>query len=72
MSRIRSKDTTLTFGETDNCLSVAQMLCDEFKVEMDIEYSADTDVRTLNFIDKVGTTDVIPMRTRVISMTRKC
>jgi hypothetical protein len=51
-----AKDTTLTFGETDNCLSVAQMLCDEFKVEMDIEYSADTDVRTLNFIDKVGTT----------------
>jgi len=51
-----AEDTTLTFGETDNCLSVAQHLCDEFDVEMDITFNAATGKRVLNFASKVGTT----------------
>ena len=50
-----SDDTTLTFGESDNCLSVAQNLCDEFDVEMSIDYDVKTGIRTLNFAEKVGT-----------------
>lgn len=51
-----TNDVTLTFGDTDNCLAVAQRLCDEFKVEMSVEYNSTSGVRTLNFIEKVGTT----------------
>jgi len=51
-----AEDTTLTFGETDNCLSVAQTLCDEFGVEMDIAFNAATGKRVLNFASKIGTT----------------
>lgn len=51
-----TEDTTLTFGETDNCLAVAQNLCDEFDVEMSIDYNVTTGIRTLNFATKVGTT----------------
>lgn len=31
------EDKTLTFGESDNCLSVLQTLCNEFDVEFEIE-----------------------------------
>lgn len=51
-----AEDVTLTFGESDNCLLVAQTLCSEFDVEMYVEHDAATGIRTLNFVNKVGTT----------------
>ena len=51
-----TNDVTLSFGESDNCLAVAQTLCEQFNVEMDIAFNATTGIRTLNFMDKVGTT----------------
>ena len=50
-----SEDTTLTFAETDNCLSVAQDLCKQFDTEFDIEYNIKSGVHTINF-RKVGKT----------------
>ena len=49
-------DVTMTFGESDNCLLVAQNLCEKFEVEMAIAYNATTGIRTVNFANKVGTT----------------
>ena len=51
-----SGDKTLTFGESDNCLSVLQNLCSEsnFNVEFEIEQS--NDVYTINLYAKVGQT----------------
>lgn len=50
-----SEDTTLTFAETDNCLSVAQDLCKQFDTEFDVEYNIKSGVHTINF-RKVGKT----------------
>ena len=49
-------DKTLTFGESDNCLSVLQNLCSEsnFNVEFEIEQS--NSVYTINLYAKVGQT----------------
>lgn len=49
-------DKTLTFGESDNCLSVLQNLCSEsnFNVEFEIEQS--NGVYTINLYAKVGQT----------------
>ena len=49
-------DKTLTFGESDNCLSVLQTLCsqDNFNVEFEIEKV--DDVYTINLYEKVGQT----------------
>lgn len=49
-------DKTLTFGESDNCLSVLQNLCGEsnFNVEFEIEQS--NGVYTINLYEKVGQT----------------
>lgn len=49
-------DKTLTFGESDNCLSVLQNLCGDsnFNVEFDIVKLGD--VYTINLYDKVGQT----------------
>ena len=49
-------DKTLTFGESDNCLSVLQNLCGDsnFNVEFDIVKIGD--VYTINLYDKVGQT----------------
>lgn len=49
-------DKTLTFGESDNCLSVLQNLCGEsnFKVEFEIETT--NGVHTINLKEKVGQT----------------
>lgn len=51
-----SGDKTLTFGESDNCLSVLQNLCSEsnFNVEFEIEQS--NGVYTINLYEKVGQT----------------
>ena len=48
------EDKTLTFGEADNCLSVLQTLCTEFKVEFEISQA--DGVFTINFVEKVGQT----------------
>ena len=49
-------DKTLTFGESDNCLSVLQTLCsqDNFNVEFEIEKV--DGVYTINLYEKVGQT----------------
>lgn len=47
-------DKTLTFGESDNCLSVLQNLCSEFNVEFEIKQS--DGIFTINFVEKVGQT----------------
>ena len=49
-------DKTLTFGESDNCLSVLQNLCGDsnFNVEFDIVKSGD--VYTINLYERVGQT----------------
>lgn len=49
-------DKTLTFGESDNCLSVLQNLCGEsnFNVEFEIEQS--NGVYTINLYEKIGQT----------------
>lgn len=51
-----ASDKTLTFGESDNCLSVLQNLCSEsnFNVEFEIEQS--NGVYTINLYEKVGQT----------------
>ena len=49
-------DKTLTFGESDNCLSVLQTLCsqDNFNVEFEIEKV--DGIYTINLYEKVGQT----------------
>lgn len=49
-------DKTLTFGESDNCLSVLQNLCGEsnFNVEFDIETA--NGIHTVNLKERVGQT----------------
>ncbi len=42
-----TEDKALTFGETDNCLSVLQQLCSEYNTEFDIEQAGG--VNTINF-----------------------
>jgi hypothetical protein len=46
------KDKNLTFGESDNCLSVLQNLCSQFGVEFEIEQT--DGVATINFVAKTG------------------
>ena len=52
------EDKTLTFGESDNCLTVLQGLCSEFDVEFEIGVELQIPpngwVYTINFRDKVG------------------
>lgn len=45
-------DKTLTFGESDNCLSVLQNLCSEFSVEFTIELI--NNINVLSFSDEAG------------------
>lgn len=45
-------DKTLTFGESDNCLSVLQNLCSEFNVEFSIELT--NNINVLSFSDEAG------------------
>jgi hypothetical protein len=45
---------TLTFGESDNCLSVLQNLCSESNFNVEFEIVQSGGVFTLNFMDKVG------------------
>ena len=45
-------DKTLTFGESDNCLSVLQNLCGQFNVEFDIVQA--NGVYTVNLYERVG------------------
>ena len=49
-------DKTLTFGESDNCLSVLQNLCgaSNFNVEFEIETA--NDIHTINLKERVGQT----------------
>ena len=47
-------DKTLTFGESDNCLSVLQNLCNNFDVEFEIVQK--NGVYTINLFEKVGQT----------------
>lgn len=47
-----AEDKTLTFGESDNCLSVLQTLCSSFEVEFSIVLSAG--VYTVNFAQETG------------------
>lgn len=48
-------DVTLTFGESDNCLSVLQTLCNKFECEFEI-VTSDDDVNTINMVTQVGKT----------------
>lgn len=50
---VTSTDKTLTFSEEDNCLSVINMLCDEFDCEYNIVQNAG--VNTLHFQAITGT-----------------
>lgn len=45
-------DKTLTFGESDNCLSVLQNLCSVFNVEFSIELT--NNINVLSFSDEAG------------------
>ena len=47
-------DKTLTFGESDNCLSVLQNLCSEFNVEFSIEI--ENGINVISFSDGDGET----------------
>jgi len=47
-----ASDVTLTFSETDNCLSVLQNLCTEFKVEFSIETV--NGVNVISFDEETG------------------
>lgn len=48
-------DITMTFGESDNCLSVLQSLCNKFECEFEI-ITNDTDVNVINMVKHVGRT----------------
>ena len=48
-----AEDKTLTFSESENCLSVIQNLCKEFETEFEVLYSGDSGKYTINF-KKIG------------------
>lgn len=50
-----AEDKTLTFSESENCLSVIQNLCKEFDTEFEVLYSGDSGKYTINF-KKIGKT----------------
>lgn len=50
-----AEDMTLTFGETDNCLSVLQTLCTKFNCEFEIVQSVN-DTYTINMVEHIGQT----------------
>ena len=50
-----NEDKTLTFSESENCLSVIQNLCKEFDTEFEVLYSVYTGKYTINF-KKIGKT----------------
>lgn len=49
-------DKTLTFGESDNCLSVLQNLCGESNFNVEFEIGQSNGVYTINLYEKVGQT----------------
>ena len=49
-------DKTLTFGESDNCLSVLQSLCSEDNFNVEFEIAQADGVYTINLYEKVGQT----------------
>lgn len=49
-------DKTLTFGESDNCLSVLQTLCSEDNFNVEFEIEKVTGVYVIRLYDKVGQT----------------
>lgn len=50
-----TEDKTLTFSESENCLSVIQNLCKEFNTEFEVLYSGYSGKYTINF-KKIGKT----------------
>lgn len=50
-----AEDKTLTFSESENCLSVIQNLCKEFDTEFEVLYSVYSGKYTINF-KKIGKT----------------
>ena len=48
-----AEDKTLTFSESENCLSVIQNLCKEFETEFEVLYSGNSGKYTINF-KKIG------------------
>lgn len=50
-----AEDKTLTFSESENCLSVIQNLCKEFETEFEVLYSGYSRKYTINF-KKIGKT----------------
>ncbi len=50
-----AEDKTLTFSESENCLSVIQNLCKEFDTEFEVLYSGYSGKYTINF-KKIGKT----------------
>lgn len=50
-----AEDKTLTFSESENCLSVIQNLCKEFETEFEVLYSGNSGKYTINF-KKIGKT----------------
>lgn len=49
-------DKTLTFGESDNCLSVLQTLCGESNFNVEFEIETKNGVNTINLKEQVGQT----------------
>ena len=49
-------DKTLTFGESDNCLSVLQNLCDASNFGVEFEITQDDGIYTINLYEQVGQT----------------
>lgn len=49
-------DKTLTFGESDNCLSVLQNLCGESNFNVEFEIETANGVHTVNLKERVGQT----------------
>lgn len=49
-------DKTLTFGESDNCLSVLQNLCDASNFGVEFEITQDNGIYTINLYEQVGQT----------------
>lgn len=49
-------DKTLTFGESDNCLSVLQNLCGESNFNVEFEIETTNGIHTVNLKERVGQT----------------
>lgn len=49
-------DKTLTFGESDNCLSVLQNLCGESNFNVEFEIETANGIHTINLKERVGQT----------------